>query len=85
MPTTLEQMEATLGIEEEEQSSAVNGHRADPRFVSIDDATLLERARRARDGAKFVALFDRGDIRANGGADKTASGADQALANLLAF
>ena len=47
-----------------------------------DDDRLLDRARRARDGAKFRALYDEGDTSGYGGDD---SRADQALCNLLWF
>jgi hypothetical protein len=46
-----------------------------------DDGDLIERARSARNGAKFSALWD-GDTSAHGGDD---SAADQALCNHLAF
>lgn len=47
-----------------------------------DDDRLLDQARRAVNGAKFVALFDDGDTAAYGGDD---SAADQALCNMLWF
>jgi NrS-1 polymerase HBD domain len=47
-----------------------------------DDDTLLERARDAKNGAKFTALFDRGDISEYNG---DASAADLALCSLIAF
>lgn len=50
-------------------------------FMDPDDA-LLERARRAKRGAKFKKLFDDGDIRDYKGDD---SAADMALASTLAF
>jgi hypothetical protein len=56
-----------------------NGHAGD---ADLFDDALLDRARKAKNGAKFSALFDRGDI-SDYGDDE--SGADQALANLLAF
>jgi len=46
------------------------------------DEDLLSRARQARNGGKFSALYDRGDISAYDGDD---SAADQALVNMLAF
>jgi primase-polymerase (primpol)-like protein len=55
---------------------AANGHAA------ASDDELIERARRAKNGAKFAALFDRGDTPSY--ADDESS-ADQALANMLAF
>lgn len=47
-----------------------------------DDDVLIERARRAKNGAAFSALFDRGDTSAHNGDD---SAADLALCNWLAF
>lgn len=47
-----------------------------------DDDELLEKARKARNGQKFVSLFDDGDTSGHGGDD---SAADQALCNMLAF
>jgi len=47
-----------------------------------DDNKLLEKARNATNGQKFVSLFDKGDISAYGDDD---SAADQALCNMLAF
>ncbi len=46
------------------------------------DRQLLEKARRAKNGAKFTALFDRGDISEYDGND---SDADLALMSILAF
>jgi hypothetical protein len=48
----------------------------------FDDAELLKRARRAKNGADFVALFDRGDTSAY---DDDDSRADAALCCYLAF
>jgi hypothetical protein len=50
--------------------------------TSTTDDDLIGRARRAKNGAKFTALFDRGDISDYAGDE---SAADQALANMLAF
>ncbi len=47
-----------------------------------DDERRLERARSAKNGSDFSALFDRGDASAHGGDD---SSADLALCNHLAF
>jgi putative DNA primase/helicase len=47
----------------------------------LDDVALLARARSARNGAKFVALYDRGEVPAGG----SESQADMALCDLLAF
>lgn len=57
-----------------------NGHSKG--HVDPTDDELIERARRARNGPKFSALFDRGDTSGYAGDD---SAADQALANHLAF
>lgn len=52
-------------------------------FPSVaDDEDLLNRARAARNGGKFAALFDRGDTSAH---NNDRSAADQALCNHLAF
>lgn len=62
-------------------SSARNGEaQQDPNTLSDDE--LLDRARAAKDGDKFVALFDRGDISAY---DNDESRADAALCCLLAY
>ncbi len=49
---------------------------------SLSDAEVLEKARKARNGADFAALYDRGDKSAYNGND---SSADLALCNILAF
>ena len=54
-----------------------------PPECSLDDADVLSRARQARNGPKFAALFDAGDWRAAGYASH--SEARQALCSLLAF
>jgi hypothetical protein len=51
--------------------------------VNLDDAQLLDKAREAKNGAKFAALFDRGDWRSVG--FKSQSKADLWLASQLAF
>jgi P4 family phage/plasmid primase-like protien len=51
-------------------------------LLDASDDALIERARHARNGARFTALFDRGDISAYNDDD---SAADMALANMLAF
>lgn len=51
-------------------------------LLLLDDEELLERARGAKNGAKFRALFDDGDVARYGGDD---SAADLALCKLLAF
>jgi hypothetical protein len=50
--------------------------------LAASDEELLDKARRARNGAKFSALYDEGDTGAHGEDD---SAADQALMNHLAF
>ncbi|MEZ5585234.1 MAG: hypothetical protein R3F37_23015, partial [Candidatus Competibacteraceae bacterium] len=52
-----------------------------PSPISLDDAGLLEKARRAKNGTEFDRLWS-GDISGHGGDH---SAADQALCNLLAF
>ncbi|MFG0243213.1 MAG: hypothetical protein ACF8R9_10560 [Phycisphaerales bacterium JB054] len=47
-----------------------------------DDEALLQRARSATNGSKFVLLFDQGDTSAHGGDE---SAADMALASMLTF
>jgi primase-polymerase (primpol)-like protein len=62
-----------------------NGNLLSPAAVpstSLDDVELLERARKARNGAKFIALYDRGDP---SGHAEDESAADLALCNMLAF
>jgi len=48
---------------------------------AFDDFDIIASARKARNGAKFIALFDEGDISKYG----SQSEADQALCNILAF
>src|SRR5579883_768255 len=62
--------------------SGANGHAPAQSTVTDDDATLLEKARAARNGAKFAALYDRGDTSAYNGDE---SAADLALCQMLAF
>jgi putative DNA primase/helicase len=50
--------------------------------VSLDDAELLQKARYARNGGRFSALFDSGDTSGYAGDH---SAADQALSNMLVF
>lgn len=61
---------------------AATGPRAGLVALDMDDEELLTRARNARDGARFCALFDAGDLSGNG---NDHSAADLALCNLLAF
>jgi putative DNA primase/helicase len=60
-------------------------HRPPAQAPSLTDAesTRLEVARQAKNGAKFVQLYDRGDWR--GAGFGSASQADQSLCNALAF
>jgi hypothetical protein len=58
-----------------------NSHPPQP-VTSMDDATLLARARSASNGGKFMALFDRGETTLYGGDD---SAADLGLCSMLAF
>lgn len=53
-----------------------------PIAALVDDDALLERARRARNGEQFRALFDRGELAAFG---HDHSRADLALCSMLAF
>jgi hypothetical protein len=59
-----------------------NGDGHAPRRVSGDDATILQKARAAKNAHKFEALFDRGDTTGHGGDD---SRADLALLGLLKY
>ena len=59
----------------------VVGRIGRPGFMG-DDAALLQRARSATNGPKFVSLFDHGDASAYGGDE---SAADAALASMLTF
>src|SRR5262245_2703110 len=61
------------------RAQATASSRPRPRLL-LDDGALIERARRARNGARFVALWA-GDVSAYG----SQSEADLALCNLLAF
>lgn len=67
-------------------NAQANGHAAIWEIsvggVDLDDDDLIEKARRAKNGAKFSALFDRGDIGDYQGDD---SAADMALAMILAY
>ena len=51
--------------------------------VDVDDAQLLEKARRARDGDRFSALYDRGDFKGEGFVSQ--SEADLSLCGSLGF
>jgi hypothetical protein len=63
------------------KESATTSAHQNVEGVGVDDHELLERARRAKNGAKFQALYDAGD--ASGYASD--SEADLALCDLLAF
>ncbi len=84
-PTTIEERTAALaalharifGTDRHDQRPA---RRAAGPALDLDDAALLERARGARNGAKFAALWS-GDVSGY----PSHSEADQALCNLLAF
>lgn len=60
----------------------VRGTPRTPVPITLSDSELLDRARAAKDGADFVALYDRGDLSAHGGDH---SRADLALVGRLAF
>jgi putative DNA primase/helicase len=64
-----------------EQSQAVPP-AVEPTRLEVPDDALLERARAARNGAQFQALFDQGDLQGHGGDH---SAADLALCCALAF
>jgi putative DNA primase/helicase len=57
------------------------GPKAEPKPVDVDDTALLEKARKASNGDKFSALFDRGEITGY----QSQSEADLALCSHLAF
>jgi len=50
----------------------------------LSDTDILNICRRSGNGDKFAALYDLGDLAAHNGSDKSHSGADMALFNLLA-
>ena len=76
----LEALYAKLFPDKAKPQTGGNGHPSNGHgFASDDD--LVNKARKAKNGPKFTALFDRGDI----GGYPSQSEADQALANLLAF
>ena len=51
-------------------------------MTSLSNSDLIEKARNAKNGSKFCALFDHGDLSAHKGDE---SAADLALCNILAF
>lgn len=71
-------LEAEFALKPKTERALARSHASS----NLDDEALLQKARKAKDGAKFTALFDRGDI---SGYDNDDSGADEALANLIAF
>jgi putative DNA primase/helicase len=65
----------------EADAAYARAHAAKP--VDLDDAALLERARRAKNGARFIALYDDGDWEGEGFPSQ--SEADLALCSMLGF
>lgn len=66
----------------DQQSSSVKSNFLPEPDLPVDDETLLSMARSARNGPKFIKLFDHGDISDYDGDD---SRADLALASMLAY
>jgi hypothetical protein len=64
------------------EAKATTKARADTGGIAPDDETLLAKARAAKNGDKFSALFDHGDL---SGHDGDQSRADFALCGMLAF
>lgn len=62
---------------------AVDRKQTEPAPALVDDAAILDKARRSKNGDKFSLLFDRGDWQKAGFPSQ--SEADLALANMLAF
>ena len=77
-PSGIAEQTAALG----RLHAAYVARRAQPQNGSSGDDALIERARNAKNGDRFSALFDRGDLRAHQGDH---SSADLGLCNLLAF
>ena len=69
--------------ERQHRRSAQRGLATPTLPTNIDDTTLLDKARHANDGAKFAALYDRGDW--SGQLYPSQSEADLWLAGKLAF
>jgi Virulence-associated protein E len=65
-----------------QSNGQANGQHVTSRHVDTSDEELLEVARKAKNGAQFTALYDRGDTSGYGNDD---SSADMALMNHLAF
>jgi hypothetical protein len=63
------------------KTAASNGHSR-PAFADVGDDVIIQKCRGAENAAKFVDLFDYGDMSGNGG---DASGADFALLGILKF
>ena len=83
---TIEERSAELAVFHQRWLASGDTPRALPLRnapVDVDDDALLERARRAANGAKFVLLFDHGDWR--GAGHESQSEADLALVSMLAF
>jgi putative DNA primase/helicase len=86
MPASIEERQAELDrvleqfLPKRDFSTAEENFRAKP--VDVDDQELLERARRAENGAKFSRLYDDGDWQAG---YSSQSEADLALCNMLSF
>ncbi len=84
-PATIEERTAELAALHARVATVIgsenNGRPSETPTIIPDDAELLDRARAARNGAKFSALWA-GDTSAHGGDD---SAADMALCSLLAF
>ena len=73
----------TFAAGEADQPASSNGATEEPtRTATLDDATLLARARAATNGEAFAQLYDRGDWAAN---YSSQSEADMALCSSLAF
>ena len=91
-PTTIEDRAAQVlaihaqvfaeKLRKDDQQRAKASARRLAASLDLDDAALIEKARRAQNGPLFSSLFDQGDVSRYGGDD---SAADLALCNLLAF
>ena len=84
-PTTIEERTDALAVVYRDvfgdDDRDDDGHLEHHDHVGLDDVELLDRARDAKDGARFSSLYDRGDSSAYG----SRSEADLALSNSLAF
>ena len=63
-------------------SNIVTNKESPAGSVAFDDTFLIEKARRSKNGGKFIALFDRGDVSSYG---DDRSRADAALLSMLAY